>query len=172
MLGLKRGTVILSPHESEWETEAAHRIAELKEIFGDGAADIQHVGSTAVRGIRAKPIVDLAVGMRDLSSLPGFLPLLAERGYVGPKEERPGEFLFVRGTEEIRTHHVHVVRFGSAPWRNSIRFRDRLNGDPELAAAYDRLKAELFERYASDRASYTAGKAAFIAEVLAEPAEE
>ena len=65
MLGLRRGTVALYPHETEWEAEAARTIAALRDILGDAASDIQHVGSTAIRSIMAKPIVDIAVEADD-----------------------------------------------------------------------------------------------------------
>lgn len=168
MLGLKRGTVALFPHDPEWETEAGKTVRLLRGIFGEAAVDIRHVGSTAVQGIRAKPILDLAVGVRDPAAVDALVPALAACGIIDRGEERPGERLFVIGTEDVRTHHIHVVLYDSVPWKKYILFRDYLNTHPEKAAEYDKLKGELAESFPEDRASYTAGKAAFIARMLEE----
>ena len=168
MLGLKRGTVVLCPHDPEWETEAEKAIRLLREVFGEAAVDIRHVGSTAVRGICAKPILDLAVGVKEPASVDALVPALAACGVIDRGEERPGERLFVIGSEDVRTHHIHVVLYDSVPWKKYILFRDYMNALPEKAAEYDRLKGTLAERFPDDRASYTAGKAAFIARMLEE----
>ena len=170
MLGLKRGTVTLCPHEAEWERTAEATAVMLRTLFGEAASDVQHVGSTAVRGIRAKPILDLAVAVRDFDAVRGKIPLLEEHGVRFRGEERPGEWLFVMGDfdADMRTHHIHAVGENSDAWRNYLRFRDYLNAHPDRAAAYGRLKEELAERFADDRARYTEGKRDFIAGVLEE----
>lgn len=170
MLGLKRGTVTLCPHETEWETEAAKTAGMLKTLFGDAAAEIQHVGSTSIRGIRAKPILDLVVAANDMTAVRERIPVLEAAGVMFRGEDHPGEFLFVMGDFErdTRTHHIHVCPAGGTDWTNYLNFRDYMNAHPEKAAEYDRLKGELAEQYALDRTSYTAGKAAFIARMLEE----
>ena len=80
MLGLQRGTVRLVPHDDTWPQEAACTIRQLREILGATAVDIQHVGSTAIPLIEAKPILDLAVGVRALTDLQPALPALARQG--------------------------------------------------------------------------------------------
>ena len=169
-IGLKRGTVKLCPHDPEWEDEAQKTIVFLAPLFGAAAVDIQHVGSTSVRGIRAKPILDIAVAAPDMEAVRERIPVLEAAGVRFRGEDHPGQLLFVMGDfeNEIRTHHIHVVPADSRAWRDYLAFRDRLNARPELAAEYDRLKGELAERYAADRGSYTAGKAAFIARILGE----
>ena len=170
MLGLKRGTVTLRPHETEWETAAAETVGMLKTIFGSLAVDIQHVGSTSVRGIRAKPIIDIAVAARDMEKIREKIPALEAAGVVFRGEDHPGELLFVMGdfAADTRTHHIHVCPAEGKDWKNYLNFRDYMNAHPDRAAAYDRLKGELAAKYADDRASYTAGKADFIAGILAE----
>ena len=170
MLGLKRGTVTLCPHETEWENTAAETIGLLKTIFGTRAADIQHVGSTAIRSVRAKPIVDIAVAARDMEGVRDLIPALEEAGVFFRGEDHPGEFLFVMGdfTNDTRSHHIHVCPADGTDWNNYLNFRDYMNAHPERAAAYDRLKGELAEKFALDRGSYTAGKAEFIAGILRE----
>ncbi len=170
MLGLKRGTVTLCPHEEEWERIAAETIAFLTPLFGDSVSGIQHVGSTSIRGIRAKPILDLAVAARDMEAVRARIPILEAHGVVFRGEDHPGEFLFVMGDfdADTRTHHIHVCPEDGADWRNYRLFRDYLNAHPECAAAYEALKIDLAGRYADDRGSYTSGKQAFIAEILRE----
>ena len=173
MLGLKRGTVTLCPHETEWERVAAGTIRMLKTVFGTQAADIQHVGSTSIRGIRAKPILDIAVAVRDMEAVRDLIPALEEIGVIFRGEDHPGEYLFVMGDfgKDTRTHHIHVCPAEGEDWKNYLNFRDYMNAHPEKAAAYDRLKGELAEKYALDRGSYTAGKATFIAGILREAEE-
>ncbi len=81
MLGLKRGTVLLAPHETGWETYAAETMKRLRAVLGDAAVEMQHVGSTAVPTIQAKPIVDLAVAVRQLSDVEPLFPALEAQGF-------------------------------------------------------------------------------------------
>ena len=170
MLGLKRGTVILCPHEEEWEREAEKTIRMLTPLFGDSAADIQHVGSTAIRTISAKPILDLAVAARDMEAVRGRIPVLEAAGVIFRGEDHPGEFLFVMGDFErdTRTHHIHVCPQDGVDWRNYLAFRDYMNAHPDRANEYEKLKISLAAKYASDRGSYTRGKWEFITAILAQ----
>ncbi|MBR5366168.1 MAG: GrpB family protein [Clostridia bacterium] len=170
MLGLKRGTVMLCPHEEEWERIAAQTIAMLRPLFGEAASAIEHVGSTSIRGIRAKPILDLAVAARDMEAMRARISVLEAAGVIFRGEDHPGEYLFVMGDfdADTRTHHIHVCPEDGEDWRNYLLFRDYLNANPDCAAEYDRLKGALAEQYADDRARYTAGKQAFIAGILEE----
>ncbi len=168
MLGLKRGTVELFPHEKAWEENAAETIERLKAIFGDAAADIQHVGSTSVAGIMAKPIIDIAVGIKGLDMLTPLVPALANAGFIRSKQDVPGDILFiVPGEEEnTRTHHIHVVEYGGEKWNDYLAFRDYLNGSCDAAREYEALKLRLKDEFPDDRTAYTAGKADFIQKAL------
>lgn len=168
MLGLKRGTVELYPHEKEWEENARQTIALLKAVLGSAAVDIQHVGSTAIRTICAKPIIDLAVAVRSLDDVAPFADALARHGFIDRGADRPGQLLFVMGdlNTDIRTHHIHFVEHSSAAWRNYINFRDYCNAHPAEAARYDALKRSLCGEYADNRAAYTPGKQPLIEELL------
>ena len=169
MLGLKRGTVLLAPHETGWETYAAETMKRLRAVLGDAAVEMQHVGSTAVPTIQAKPIVDLAVAVRQLSDVEPLFPALEAQGFYHAAHcDNEGQILLVCGDLEAdtRTCHIHVVRAGSMEWRNYIHFRDYLNFYPKKAAEYEALKQELQRRYPNDRSSYTEGKAEWIAYAL------
>lgn len=170
MIGLKRGTAMLCEHEKEWERIAAETISRLRELFGETACDIQHVGSTSIRSIRAKPIIDIAVAVKSLDTVLPLVPRLECAGFIrrGTGDDR--ELFFVCGDFErdIRTHHIHVVSAESAEWRNYINFRDYLNAFPQKAREYEALKQSLAERYPNDRVAYTDGKAALISRLLRE----
>lgn len=169
MLGLKRGTVQLVEHRTEWEEQAKATIAQLKQLMGPVLVDARHVGSTAIRTIAAKPIIDIAVGIEDFDALQVLVPILEQQEIVyRPSDDRPDHRLFVKGdfVQDTRTHHIHVVRYGGQEWNNYLLFCDYLNAHPQQAAAYEALKRQLCAQFAGDRNAYTAGKQEMIAEVL------
>lgn len=168
MIGLKRGTVLLMPHDREWDAFAAEIISRLKEILGKTAVDIQHVGSTSVRQIKAKPIIDIAVAVKDTAHIKRFIPILERNGFVKKDVGRPSEVFFSCGdfTQDIRTCHVHVVNYKSTHWYEYILFRDYLSDHIYEAREYEALKVELAEKYPNDRESYTEGKAEKIKKIL------
>lgn len=173
MIGLLRGTVRLCPHDPEWEPAAAQVIRQLREIFGSAAEDIQHIGSTAIPTISAKPILDIAVAVQSFESVVPLLPALEARGFFyRPQCDSVGQMLLVCGdfTADTRTHHIHVVKFGGMEWRNYLNFRDYLNAFPQKAREYDRLKRALARRFPEDREAYTAGKAEYIRQILRDAA--
>ncbi len=169
MLGLKRGTVRLCPHETEWEKEAARTIAALREILGDAAADAQHVGSTAVKTIMAKPIVDIAVAAEDFGRVLAKRDALEQAGFYYRPGSLEGQLLFAKGsyyegTGDLQTHFIHVVEKDGEDWKNYVQFRDYLNAVPQAAKEYEALKVSLARANPEDagREKYLAGKHAFI----------
>ena len=163
MTGLKRETAELLAHEKRWEELAEQTILQLRELFGSTAEDIQHVGSTAIRRIKAKPILDIAVAVGDLAAVRPILPALEQAGYVCVGQEEDG-LLLVCGdfTCDTCTHHIHVMLAGGERWLNYLAFRDYLNASASAAEAYERVKLRLVEQHRDDRAAYTAGKEDFI----------
>ena len=113
MLGLKRGTVKLVPHQNEWAKEAEKTIEELKHLLGNIAVDIQHIGSTAISSIHAKPVIDIAVGVCDLKDIFPYIEILQQNGFIFRGEDIPGQLLFVMGDlkENVLTHHIHVIKW-------------------------------------------------------------
>lgn len=174
MLGLKRGTVVLLPHETEWEEQGRQVVELLRRVLGPAARDIQHVGSTAVTHIRAKPILDIAVGMDDPEQAFAFVEELERVGVVFRVRDtdKDGGLLFVMGdfAADTRTCHIHVVVWQGEAWYNYIDFRDYLNARPEQARRYETCKLELAARYGADRERYTEGKAPLIARLLEQAA--
>ncbi len=170
MVGLKRGIVKLVEYQSTWKTEADQTVAELKSLLGDTAVDIQHIGSTAISSIHAKPIIDIAVGVRDLSDITPYVETLKNSHYIFRGEDVPGQILFVKGDfeKDIRTHHIHVVKWNGIEWNNYINFRDYLNAFPEKAKVYDTCKWNLAKQFPQDRSNYTKGKQKLVSALLEE----
>lgn len=174
MVGLKRGTVQLCEHEKEWETEAQNTIARLKEILGDVIKDIQHVGSTSVLTIKAKPIIDIALAVDSFDDIFAYEKELKDAGfYYRPKSDLGEQLLFASGsfyagTGDLQTHFIHVVRTNSMDWINYINFRDYLNSTPSAAKAYEDLKVSLALQAPVDsgREKYRKGKHDFIVNTL------
>ena len=105
-LGLKRGSVELLSHQEEWDKNAENVILELKQLFGNAAVDIQHVGSTAIHSIYAKPIIDIVIGLRDLNDISPYMQLLEEHGFIFRGEDVAGQMLFVMGDFEKERAHI------------------------------------------------------------------
>ena len=170
MTGLKRGTVMLAPHQEEWAQNAERTIQALNRLLEPVAVDIQHIGSTAIPSIHAKPIIDLVVGVRNLDDIAPYVELLKQHDIVFRGEDVAGQLLFVMGDfeKDTRTHHIHVVRWNGAEWNNYINFRDYLNCFPDKAIEYDVCKKKLAAQFADDRGNYTTGKQELIGRLLKE----
>lgn len=168
MRGLIRGTVSVEEHDGAWAREAEDCIALLKEILREDAVDIRHVGSTAIAGICAKPIIDIAVAVNSPGDVSKHDAELAGHGIYFRKREHGEQLLYVCGDpeKEIRTHHIHVVLRDSEARTDYLNFRDYMNCHPEEARAYAQLKKRLAALYPEDRAAYTEGKREFIGCVL------
>ena len=169
-IGMKRGTVYLEPHQSEWERSAEETIRTLKNILGSVAVDIQHIGSTSIKTISAKPIIDIAVAVNDYEPILRKRNVLEKADIIFRFDERPEQLLFVMGDFEndTRSHHIHVVLYGSDEWNNYINFRDYLNTHIASAKEYEAVKLRLAGQYPDDRIAYTDGKQEVIDKLLAE----
>ncbi len=173
-IGLPRGTVRLAKHQQLWETEARRTIEELKEIFGNKATGIQHVGSTSIPAIMAKPIIDIAVAVNRFDDAIDLIPAMEEHGYYYREHnDLQGQLLFAKGSYyegagNVQTHFIHVVLAASKEWIDYINFRDYMNAHPEDARAYEALKLRLATENQIDggRKKYLEGKKTFILEML------
>jgi GrpB-like predicted nucleotidyltransferase (UPF0157 family) len=167
-LGLKRGTVALAPDHDAWAVAFAREKRYLQRLLGDMVQDLQHIGSTAIPNVPAKPIIDMAMGVSSWLDVGRIRAVLEQEGYQyranGSSESRT---LFVKGPEERRTHHLHVIEHESDEWRNVLSFRDHLRAYEEYAKKYAALKTKLAAQFANDRDQYTKGKRAFIDGVIA-----
>ena len=142
--------------------------AQLKAALGSAILAVHHVGSTAVPGLCAKPILDVLVSVPDFEDAKRLIePLHALDYEFRPDEEIPDRHYFRRPPGgEIRTHHLSLAEPGSRYHRVTLAFRDALRRDPELAAAYARLKLTLAQRFPRNRPAYIEGKTEFVMHVL------
>jgi len=168
MLGLERGKVLLVPYQPEWESLFRREAALLRSVFGGAILGVEHIGSTAVAGMTAKPIIDLMCAVAGLDGARAFRPRLEALGYeYRPDEAVPDRLFFAKGPRERRTHHLSLTEPGSTFYEEKLLFRDYLRTHASAAEEYRRLKEGLAGRHASDRASYTEGKRAFVERILA-----
>lgn len=170
MTGLKRGTVRIVPHDPQWAAQARDAIGVLREIFGPAAADIQHIGSTAIQGIEAKPILDIAVGVESFDVLP--LEALEAAGFQESHNRFSSDLLYVReyaleAGERVRTHQIHVLKYDGLQWHNYVDFRDYMNAHPAQAKEYESLKRRLAAECGNVQTAYTDGKHNYMEEALA-----
>ena len=151
------------PHDPNWRQRYEDEAASLLDVLGDAVQEIHHMGSTAIPGICAKPIIDILVVAQDIVAINGFNEIMRARGHR-PKGENgiPGRRYFVKGGEENHTHHVHMYQVGNPEIQRHLAFRGYLIAHPDEARAYGRLKEDLVRRFPTDGASYTAGKDDFV----------
>jgi len=166
-MGLTSGIVAVEDYTPGWREEFERERASLVSALGSLALAVEHVGSTAVPGLCAKPVIDIAVGVEGLDAGHGAIAALTALGYEFKGEAGvPGRYFFAKGGREDRTHYVHVEPLGGELWRNHILFREYLRCHPDETTRYARLKRELANQFGDDRASYAAGKNDYIERVL------
>jgi GrpB-like predicted nucleotidyltransferase (UPF0157 family) len=157
----------LAPPDPEWparfELERAALEPRIEKWIVGG---VHHVGSTAVAGLAAKPIVDILVGVRDLETSRACFEPLAGLGYLYAPYRPKEMHWFCKPDPARRTHHLHLVPVGSPRYRAELAFRDLLRANPEVASDYAALKRDLAVRHRDDREAYTEGKGAFIRAAL------
>ena len=166
-LGLESGTVRVIPYDARWPELYLEEDERIRRALGDLPLSLEHIGSTSVPGLAAKPIIDIMAGRDSHIPARAFVPALESVGYEQRGETGlPGREFFRRG--KPRSYHIHLVDIDSVLWRHHIAFRDRLRANPALAAEYVMLKIALAERFPMDRESYIRGKEDFIQSVIAD----
>ena len=170
MQGVEWMKVRLLEHDPVWSEEFLHAKQLILKIWTDNVQDIQHVGSTSIHGISAKPILDIGVVLRDFRKMD--MEAMEKQGYryMGPRNEAGDRHLFILYVEqgehkEIALQHIHCYPMGSDDFKALVGFRDYLNEHPDEAAEYDALKRELATKYANDRFAYSDGKKGFIEKI-------
>lgn len=158
-------TVTLVAYDEAWPSLFLEERARIERTLGSWAEGIEHIGSTAVAGLTAKPILDIMVGVRRLRDAHRCIRPLEGLSYEYRGEAGlPGRLFFRKG--QPRTHHLHVVQIGSEFWERHLLFRDYLRAYPETAREYAVLKDHLAQRFGGDRVAYTEAKRGFISEVV------
>ena len=161
--------VALSPYSPLWPAVFEFEKQNLGRILGE-AVVIEHIGSTAVPGLGAKPVIDIMAGTPDLAIVERRIPELVADGwrYVSEFEKAmPDRRYFTKYQSAPGSFHLHAVVFGGAFWKRHIAFRDALRGNEQLAQQYWRIKQRCAARFPDDRAAYNDAKGEFIRTVLA-----
>lgn len=164
-MGLINGTVILEDNYESWKNMYEEEVNILKEIFKDEDFVYEHIGSTAVKGLPAKPIVDITIGVSSLNGIDKYLGMLSKLYTVKPNTERE-EILLIKEDEKETFFLVHIIPKNNSTFTNLIKFRDILNNNPDILEEYKKLKTKLSKEYSDDRRMYTKSKNDFIQEVL------
>ncbi len=166
-MGLKVGEVKLEKWNPKWRDDFEKEKQNLLNIFGTLALDIQHIGSTSVEGLDAKPIIDIAVGLGNLTDFEEVRQTFENLPAYSIKEDNaPEEILVRKGPENDRTHFIHVMQNDSQRMADSLKFRNILRHNPQVRNEYCKLKHLLAKKYPHDRKSHTAHKSAFIKHTL------
>ena len=155
----------LVPYTADWVGKFEAEKAQIEQVLAPYPHAIEHIGSTAVPGIEAKPIIDIAVKIESLGIVPLLIIPLAGIGYQYDGEfGLPGRHFFTRGTP--REYHLHIVDDTTDHWKRWIAFRTTLRADETARQAYMDLKRDLAAEFRTERQKYTAGKSDHIEAVL------
>ena len=162
--------VIVSPYSEEWPTLFRRVRHELLSVFVPTAVSIEHIGSTSVPGLSAKPVIDVLLGANSLSEIESNIGSLDRLGYTYVSKyehELPLRRYFVKAADTSLRIHLHAVELESRFWQDHLMFRDLLRSDADLRSTYQSLKLRLAHEHAHDKAAYSTAKGAFIQAVLA-----
>ena len=162
-LGLELGTITVVPHDPRWASLFDEASSQLRSKLGTSILDVHHVGSTAVPGLCAKPVLDMLVLIPSLQDAHDLVPELAQLGYrLGTEDDVRDRLFFQRRHGTTRTHHLSLAEPNSHYRSVTIAFRDALRSDQVLAASYCDLKTRLAIKFPTDREAYQNGKTDFV----------
>jgi len=155
-------TIEIQPPDAAWRRRGERERGRLEAQLGRWlVAGVEHVGSTAVPGLAAKPILDLQAAVADLRCAPSIAAVLGPEHwhYVDPDlDARPWRRFFIKASDGHRVAHLHVMTLGSARWSEQLAFRDALRADRRLVESYAAMKVALAAQHADDREAYSAAK--------------
>jgi len=157
--------VVLQAYDAHWPGMFEAERERLLALFPHDFMAIEHIGSTAVPGLAAKPVIDILAGVASMEAARALVTPLCKQGYTTSAEFNAtlaDRQWLMRWADGRRTHHLHLVVHGGPVWAQRLRFRDALRADPALAWNYAALKTELAAKYPTDREAYTEAKAAFV----------
>jgi len=166
MLGVERGLVKLEPYNDKWsklfDKERELLSSQLKNLI----VEIEHVGSTSIEGLFAKPIIDIAIGVSSLDVIIKLKEKVKEVGYVEVPVSLDGKHVFAKYKQKKITHFLHVMIYNQNLWLDQISFRDYLRSAPDAKLEYIKLKEKLANKYPNDVISYTNKKKKFVDDIL------
>ncbi len=166
-IGLEINTVKLVPHSDTWKEAFLAEKKNLEDLLGNKVVQIEHVGSTSIPNMPAKPIIDIVVALDSIGSVEYATKKLVSNGYIykGPIEATNDRFGFVKGVGNKREEHLYLTTLNSEVWYDYVLVRDYVTEHKEAFDAYLNLKTTLAEKYADDRRKYTKSKFDFLEEM-------
>lgn len=167
MIGVPRNKVVLSEYNSDWVALFEEEKQRLLSVCEDKIKTIEHVGSTSIPGLIAKPLIDIALTFENWESGNALIEPIVSLNYefiagAGVADR----LLFVKRVDGDSYYHIHAYSQGSTNYKNQILFRDYLRNHKEIAEEYAQLKKNLYEEYKDNRPRYTEGKEKFIIGLL------
>ena len=163
------GNVTIADYDPQWPTRYEEERRLILGAAGDVISAIEHIGSTSVPGLAAKPIIDIMPGVRSPADADRCIESLRGIGYEYVPEyeaEMPDRRYFRKGPPEAH-YHMHMVEVGSDFWERHLLFRDALRSDTALSGQYERLKRRLATELGADARAYTEAKTSFIESAVA-----
>lgn len=159
--------VELVKYNPKWPEQFEEEKRLILKTFQDFTIQVEHVGSTSISGVSAKPIIDIMVGIESLAEVDRYIELFKTIGYdFNPEwEDRFPERVALYKSDNGNKIHLYIVEFNTDYWLRHIQFRDYLREHPEVAKEYNKLKEELAKKYRDDQAAYTSGKSKFFKEI-------
>lgn len=174
-IGLKKGFVKVEKYNPEWQEEFNKEKKNLEKIFDNVAISIEHVGSTSIIGLSAKPIIDIAVGVDSLEDIAKVKEKILKFSHYSIKENNTdGEILMRRGVPikhgedkpSFITHFIHILEINGRRYKETLAFRDYLRKNKVVLKEYDNLKQKLAIKYQNERKVYAKAKDEFIKSIL------
>jgi GrpB-like predicted nucleotidyltransferase (UPF0157 family) len=151
-----------------WQAMFEEERQLIEAALGGAPAKVEHIGSTSVVGLAAKPIIDIMIGLPDFSVADDLVPLIEAFGYRyfrKYEDEMPFRRYFAKDLSGVRTHQIHMVEAGSEFWERHLLFRDYLRQNPPAATEYAALKRRLAEREWTDVNEYADAKTEFVRDI-------
>lgn len=161
-------TIQLVEHQAKWRTLFLKEKTALELVLTDHLVEpIEHVGSTAVEGLMAKPTIDIMIGVESLTASKFMIDVLANLNYCYAPYKTEQMHWFCKPSPANREFHLHLIPLNSKLWHDRLFFRDKLRQSAELKTQYQSLKQKLAVQFANDRDQYSIAKTEFIQQVLA-----
>ena len=161
--------ILIEEYNPEWPTLFQKEKSQLEKVLSDIKFEIEHIGSTSIEGLGAKPVIDIMIGVYDFSIINNQIEKITNLGYqyINAYEDvMPYRRFFIKEKEKVRTHHIHMVEINTEFWLRHLAFRDYLINHPIEKLEYYNLKKELSRREWKDGNEYAAAKTDFIQMIM------
>jgi GrpB-like predicted nucleotidyltransferase (UPF0157 family) len=163
-------TIVIVPYDPQWPQRFEQISRQLRSALGEQALRIDHIGSTAVPNLAAKPVIDIQISVATLEPVDAYRAAVESAGFVWRADNDDRTKRYFRELPGQRRIHIHVRRAGSWAEQLALLFRDYLRAHPDEAAQYATLKQRLAAEYSENRAGYTAAKGPFIWQIMQQAA--